>query len=341
MAHDLAYLCRIRQAHLRNYQYRSSEEPNMMDVIPLADELKHLSTIELLLRNRHDCTIAGELLQRTRRLQHLSIGFSAFKLDGSLGTESETTLAAINDLFGSSRKGRSNSQLTTLHLERMDFAGAGVIIPTLTDLRELKHLRLYKCRGARYLMEALTQMRMPLTSLSLDSINVSEVNVLKAFLQSVTLPGNLSRLRLAGNMYLSKDQHGILDALIDLAPKLKSLALEDGVDVYSLVPGGRPGDVKMLSLCKSLKVLEQLSLHVPDIETPFDEEFGLDRVLVSTCVKLKHCAVRLTPGRHASNTCKISALFSCTARQISTLVKLAKPVGPTMWKPARASSSPK
>jgi len=252
------------------------------DVIPIANELKHVTTLQIWLKDREDCTVAGKLLQRARHTQNIAIAFNSVALDKRLGTPPEAAVAALDTLFAQCRKNKPGLQLLAVRLEGLDLGIAGAILPTLTDLRGLRRLQIERCQAFDKLLEALTQTQLPLNSLVVTSrFYAGDLQVLKTFLDSPTGPHVLEKLRLTAGLGHVSIDCGIIESLITLGPARKVLELHDIKHSSALFDGGQYDDMKVLSLFTALSNLEQLSIQVPKIERPFYRCHVLDRVTVS------------------------------------------------------------
>jgi len=278
MARDLAYLRRIRQTRLRNHQYRTIKGSDPFYAVPMADELKHVVVLQVCLGTKEDRILAGKTFQRARNVQDLEIKITRTAQEGTLGTSADATVTAINTLFGASSE-KPVRQLSRLHLVSMDLTRAGVIIPTLGDLKGLKSLLVTGCLASQNLLVTLTQLPPPLSGLIIIYIEYSRLDALSAFMESSAAASSLATLRVTGNLCLAASDNKFSKSLQTLAPALKVLELldlEDDCGVFSYPNAEYYG---ALALFQAMDNLEQLAIQVSSFERPYIRcSGGLDSV---------------------------------------------------------------
>lgn len=84
--------------------------------LPEADELGHVTSLQLFLHNKKDCQTAGTLLERVQRIRSLAIVLNDTLLDFGASDTGAAGLAVINSIFDSGNVSRSCPGLRRLRI---------------------------------------------------------------------------------------------------------------------------------------------------------------------------------------------------------------------------------
>ncbi|OQO00825.1 hypothetical protein B0A48_13512 [Cryoendolithus antarcticus] len=226
---DLDYLLRLRQRRSNLYQMQCAETCPVLHLLPDADELRNVTTLQLTLRNKESCARAQTILQAAPMVINLAIELSCTEWLTSDGPK--TGELVVNTLFDQQdiKIGSQKSQkpaLQKLRLSRMDLTTAGTILPTLVDCGSLRHLQLVDCDNMVPLCESFSQLRLPLEILEIkDASDGDRRGKTDVLLQSVR---QLRRFRITRSVYDDPNHDFQWAALQRHAATLQVLEIVDG-----------------------------------------------------------------------------------------------------------------
>nr|OQO16616.1 hypothetical protein B0A51_14117 [Rachicladosporium sp. CCFEE 5018] len=201
----------------------------VLHLLPDADELRNVTTLQLTLRNKETCARAQTILQAAPMVINLAIELSCTEWLTSDGPK--TGELVINTLFEQqdTKFGLQKSQksaLQKLRLSRMDLTTAGTILPTVVDCGSLRHLQLVDCDNMVPLCESFSQLRLPLEILDIkDASDGDRRGKTDVLLQSVR---QLRRFRITRSVYDDPNHDFQWAALQRHAATLQVLEIVDG-----------------------------------------------------------------------------------------------------------------
>jgi hypothetical protein len=262
-----------------NLQYLSLR-PNDGHLIPAADEVGHITCLQLFLSNRQDCINVGLLLQRMPSVTSLSITLSTPYLGNFGGDKSAAGREVISALFGPDYATQPHAKLKRLRITSISFQSAGTILPTVVPLDQLEHLHLSQCQDTEPLYESLSQLNLSMKSFCDMSNNSLGREAMRAFLK---LLSPVQKLRASDELYMHGGDRFDWSTLVSHAPELRFLEVADCrsdpdepfMDEKTTLPAFR-------TFCSHASRLQQLSMIGPSIEPEtWDCTLGLNAFLVS------------------------------------------------------------
>jgi hypothetical protein len=181
---QLGLLLRIRQQHLTNHQYLSLP-PDAYYHVPAVDEVQNITSVQLFLEGRKDCTNAGSLLGRMTSVTSLAVTLKARHFGGIRGGASETGREVVTTLFPPANANPLRVKLRRIRIESMSFRLAGVILPNVVPLDSLKHLYLLRYSDTDHLCESLSRLSLALESFCDERSTSPGQGKMEAFITSL------------------------------------------------------------------------------------------------------------------------------------------------------------
>jgi hypothetical protein len=269
---------RITQRRLINHQYHSLKSC-VGSFAPTSDELRHVTCLQVFLRNQEDCYNARMILEHTVRVTVLEIELSNEKLSFGSSGAGQVGREVVNTLFESNNAAHQVPKLQVLRIRHMSFSKAGTILPTVLTCNELRHLHLLSCSHTDRLCESLSQIKLNLQSFCDMGYGAHCEDAHTIFLKSLSC---LQTLRFTGYYRATSSRHGEYPwpMITSQAPSLRCLE----IDLVSR-DSGTSNEPKILrsfaAFCASASNLQQLSIAGPEIErSTWSSAHGLLALLV-------------------------------------------------------------
>lgn len=147
------YTIRLRQRSLTNYQYRFNN-PDLWRVSPPDEEqLAHITTLHLLLKNSHDRNNAVSLLESTPSLSSLNLELHSLHADDFSTSEKFSRLQ------------RGPRRLRSLRVQNICFLLGSSTIAGLVELEELEELQVIDCKEYNCLLRDMKSLPLKLKAL--------------------------------------------------------------------------------------------------------------------------------------------------------------------------------
>lgn len=277
MPQDLGLFLRSRQQRLTNYQHHSLTPT----IIPNVDETRHVTCLQLSIKERRDCQAAARLLEHMPSITSLTIQLRSDRDVYSMGDIHEVGKMIVNTLFnaGNSTRVRHCPNLRLLRIQNLSFRYAGAILPTVLALESLEHLHLLQCQHTNRFCESLSRLGLNLQSFcDRCSDNPPYPGAVDTFIRSLA---PLRKFRIMSRP--DRLEYEVCDwtALISHAPKLRCLELYDYHPFKPFLKTKRKlHDFK--AFCESASQLQQLAMQGPRIEKyTWMVSHGLHAFLVS------------------------------------------------------------
>lgn len=268
---DITFLLRTRQTRLINYQVHDAGDTQIADLLPRAEELCRITSVQLYVTDASDCKTVPLIFERAHNIRSLSI--TAWRnLDFGEATHSENCEKLINCIFSSVTSGTAHPlQLHHLHLMRLDLERCGGVLVEIIDLSRLKKVALESCRNSSTLFTHLAES----DNMLKDVIDIDEEEDedldRDGYKQFLTCAKGLRTIRSTAFPITERDPNATRcswDLLQHHGTTLRILELDHvdhNSDVFDL-----EGCEAFSRLMKRCTVMEQLAFTMPKAKEAFD-----------------------------------------------------------------------
>lgn len=248
-------------------------------LVPAAEEVCHVTSLQLFLKDRKDYINAGLLLGRMFSVTSLSITLKNRHLGGIVGGASETGREVIKTLFPPGYANHLRAKLRRLRIEFMSIRLAGAILPDVVPLDELKHLHLLRCSETDQLCNSLSRLNLTLESFCDECSESTQPGMMKGFLTALH---PLQELRVTSWHYTLGCERFDWPSLMPHAADVQRLVVCDHTpfrsDSFMATTRTIPA---FKAFCERASSLRQLSMTGPAIENIYWKSArGLDAYLV-------------------------------------------------------------
>lgn len=281
ISQELGQLLRVRQRRLVNFQYFSSSI-SAKALVPMADEVNHVTCLQVALGNMQDFQTARILVDRMTSVTRLTITMNSHRhtMDGLL---SDACGEVVNTMFASGNAFSRGHKLKRLRLENMWLQEIGITLPKVLPFDGLTHLQLYNCSQTNILCETLSQLDLDLQSFCAEHIkDPPRPGAIDGFLRSLP-PLRQLRITHHDRIRLNEKEVESFDwtALMVHAPNLRCLDLDDFTAKSELFIDTTRNLPDFLAFCKSASDLQQLSIIGPELsKAAWSTPYGLHTLLV-------------------------------------------------------------